>query len=118
MLWLIGTMVLGLVMMFGCTYLGVAGVWPMDAWALLGWGGMALWWVSLGLLNLGIPDDFWRGSALTLFVLGTIGLIKYLIDNWTAERAYNALMTDMMNSVPASQRFGYADDFPKNQRWE
>lgn len=30
---------------------------------------------------------------------------------------WNGAMTDMFNMVPQSQRFGYTEDFPADQKW-
>lgn len=62
-------------------------------------------------------------SRLRVFALGVLtGVLGSLYArgvylNWQYYREYDQAMTDLFNSVPESQRFGYTKDFPKNTQW-
>lgn len=58
------------------------------------------------------------------YVFGVIGgvmsyiYVKFAWNHWHNMAAYDEAMTDMFNSVPKSQRFGYTEDFPQGTKWE
>jgi hypothetical protein len=58
------------------------------------------------------------------FAFGLLGgalatmYIRRCVDYFRTMDEYDEMMTNMMNSVPQSQRFGYTEDFKPGTRWE
>lgn len=68
-----------------------------------------------------IADDWWRGVATgifsTLLAFGAVQYVRGLFESQRVLKKYDESMLEMFNSVPQSQRFGFAEDLPKGTRF-
>jgi hypothetical protein len=83
--------------------------------------GVGTWLIATYAALKTIGDDFWRGFGLgaysILLLVGATWYVRAALAGVAAENELSESMRQMMNAVPKSQRYGYAEDFPTGTRF-